>query len=148
MLIEINGDILDCENGVILHQVNCMGKMNAGLAKQIQEKFPSAYVDYVNAFLAQKLLLGNVIFSYIPSQDIVIAHCCGQYDYGRTKQYTDYNALNQAFFTVKNLFGDKRRIFIPHGIGCGLGGGNWKEVKERIYHCFGNSCTIVKKDPI
>ena len=34
----VDGDILDIEKGIIVHQVNCQGVMGAGLAKQIKSK--------------------------------------------------------------------------------------------------------------
>jgi O-acetyl-ADP-ribose deacetylase (regulator of RNase III) len=44
----INGNILETEENVIVQQVNCMGVMGAGLAKQIREKYPKVYSEYLN----------------------------------------------------------------------------------------------------
>lgn len=49
-IIEKRGDILSPNKTghdvIICHQVNCLGIMGAGLAKQIREKFPCVYQMY------------------------------------------------------------------------------------------------------
>ena len=37
MIKIIDGDLLNSEADIICHQVNCQGKMNSGVAKQIRE---------------------------------------------------------------------------------------------------------------
>lgn len=44
----IYGDILDITEGIICQQVNCMGVMGSGLAKQIKYKYPRVYYEYSN----------------------------------------------------------------------------------------------------
>ena len=46
MISKFNGDILKSGAPVILHQVNCLGVMGVGLAKQIRNKHPSVYTRY------------------------------------------------------------------------------------------------------
>ena len=41
----INGNLLDVQQGIIVHQVNCRKVAGAGLAKQIREKWPEWYVN-------------------------------------------------------------------------------------------------------
>ena len=41
------GDLLESECDYICHQVNCMGKMNSGIAKQIREKWPIVFQNYI-----------------------------------------------------------------------------------------------------
>lgn len=36
----IKGNILDVEEGIIIHQVNCFDVMGAGLAKSLYTKYP------------------------------------------------------------------------------------------------------------
>lgn len=46
MIKSIKGNILNVTEGIIVQQVNCHGIMGAGLAKQIRDKWPSAYDSY------------------------------------------------------------------------------------------------------
>lgn len=46
MIEYIKGNILNVTEGIIVQQVNCMGVMGAGLAKQIKDKWPNIYNDY------------------------------------------------------------------------------------------------------
>lgn len=45
-MIILYGDLLQTPFEIIAHQVNCMGVMGSGVAKQIKDKFPWAYTDY------------------------------------------------------------------------------------------------------
>ena len=60
----IYGDILNITEGIIRQQVNCMGVMGSGLAKQIRNKYPRVYQKYKD-FLNDKSLkiipMGNNI---------------------------------------------------------------------------------------
>lgn len=45
--------------------------------------------------------------------------------------YTDYDALESAIYKLKNYARHKSLfIGIPHGIACGLAGGDWEKVGE------------------
>ena len=50
MVSHMNGDLLVAQEelnlDIICHQVNCQGKMNSGIAKQIREKWPVVYKKY------------------------------------------------------------------------------------------------------
>ena len=48
MIEYIKGNILNATEGIIVQQVNCMGVMGAGLAKQIRDKWPSVYNRYLD----------------------------------------------------------------------------------------------------
>lgn len=148
MITHINCDILDFPADIVAHQVNCMGKFNAGLAKQIKSKYPEAarvYFDFVRDTPKNKRdrLLGRCCIAWLDGEacgtndDKMIAHLFGQYDYGTDKCYTNYVALEEALVNLKNfatMF--NYSIAIPYGIGCGLGGGNWDEVDAIITKVF------------
>jgi len=118
----IKGNLLN-QQGVILHQVNCKRVMGAGIAKQIRSLYPQHYKDYINA--PQKL--GDIVITHI-SPSLTIIGLFAQDGYGRHKQYTDYNALEQCLIKVAQL--NIQPIFAPYKIGCGLGGGDWEVVKS------------------
>src|SRR5699024_12507731 len=44
----ISGNIFDLDSGHILHQVNCMGVMGAGIAGRIAKKHPFVKESYLN----------------------------------------------------------------------------------------------------
>lgn len=132
MLIDVEGNLLESECDGIIHQVNCLGKMGSGIARQIREKWPGVYWDYKKAYQKGQLKLGNVIISeYGP----IVYNMCSQFDYcmvrGCRKVHTDYHALTTALRIIlkhaKEI--ELKRVGVPFGIGCGLGGGNWETVK-------------------
>lgn len=55
----VKGDILTTptrnEDTVICHQVNCCGVMGAGLAKQIRDKWPVVFDEFVSFSLALRI---------------------------------------------------------------------------------------------
>jgi O-acetyl-ADP-ribose deacetylase (regulator of RNase III) len=131
----INGDILtrnedESREVIVCHQVNCMGVMGAGLAKQIRDKFPGVYQNYKEKCELIKIGfggLGDVQFNICGDYNYIIANVFGQYHYGRGKQYTDYDALHKAFSKIHDGFRNAT-IRIPYRMGCGLGGGDWDVV--------------------
>ena len=124
----IKGNLLN-QQGVILHQVNCKRVMGAGIAKQIRSLYPQHYIDYLNT----PQQLGNIVITRI-SPSLTIIGLFAQDGYGRHKQYTDYNALEQCLIKVAQL--NEQHIFAPYKIGCGLGGGDWEIVQQ----LFKNTC--------
>jgi O-acetyl-ADP-ribose deacetylase (regulator of RNase III) len=124
----VRRDILTVEAGVIVHQVNSLGVMGAGLALQIRNRYASAYRDY----RAHTPALGEVLFSPV-SPDLDIAHLCAQSSIGRGRRRTDYRALRKGLKNV-DLFAAElgRLVYVPYRLGCGLAGGDWRVVREII----------------
>lgn len=79
------GDITTVEHGVIVHGVNCQGKMNSGVAKTIREKWPLVYEHYRQACESNKGwptdLLGTVQPVKLDSQ-LIVANGFTQDKYG------------------------------------------------------------------
>ena len=138
----INQDITTIETGIIGHQCNCRGVMGGGVALAIQHKWPKTYKDYMTAYKEGKLVLGNVIpsmVSTIEEDPLIVMHLCGQFHYGRSTVYTNYDALEKALIEMKRLqclyseaYGSRLPIYLPYGIGCGLAGGEWRIVEPII----------------
>ena len=133
---EVYGDILTpvgYGTGVVVcHQVNCKGVMGAGLAKQIRQKFPRVYEDYLEkcATTPSDRLLGSVQFCFAPcSAGYVIANVFAQNGYGYGRCFTDYDALAKALTRVAQMFPDST-IRLPYHMGCGLAGGDWDTVSK------------------
>jgi len=136
----VNGDILDAKHGIIGHQVNCSLVMGSGLAKQICDKYPAVFTDYVEVMgkATLKERLGKCQLIQVGS-NMYIANLFGQLNYGRkNKQYTDYNALAMALVSLnkwrKKYFQeiDRMPVYLPSGLGSDLGGGKWEVVKGII----------------
>lgn len=139
MLI-IEGDLLDTPFQIIAHQVNCLGVMGAGLAKNLRQKYPELYTVYneyckLNDYDSD--LLGNSLLYDAPDGKIVV-NLFGQYNYGKDRRYTDYDALEKAVKdAIRTIYCDAMKedgiqfcIAIPYGLGCGLAGGDWEIVKK------------------
>lgn len=126
----IKGSLLEIQEGTIIHQVNCKGVMEAGIAKQIALQFPSHLQDYKTAYMDNKLKLGSIVHTVINPRFHIIGVA------GQMRQYTDYKALIDSLSTVAVLSEHKAipsPIYLPYKIGCKLGGGDWKEIHNIIY---------------
>jgi len=131
----IKGNLLN-QQGVILHQVNCKRVMGAGIAKQIRSLYPQHYIDYLNT----PQQLGNIVITRI-SPSLTIIGLFAQDGYGRNKQHTNYNALEQCLIKVAQL--NVQPIYAPYKIGCGLGGGDW-EIVQQLFKKHLPQTTFVK----
>lgn len=156
MIHEITGDLLDAKSGIICHQTNYHGIMGAGVARAIADKILTipqynAYVNY--CWQAGRTALGTVQFlgtapglvvANIFSQDEAKPQLTGKYD------ITDYEAMFTALQRVRELAeAHNMTVHIPHGMGCGIAGGDWNRVRQIIYSVFSSSPVdvfIVKKD--
>ena len=126
------GDILDVEYGIICHQVNCQGKMGAGIAMSIRNKWPIVYDDYMNAFRKGELKLGYTVFSEVAKNTLYVASLCGQLNYGRHKLHTNYDAVRTCLSELAKYNDGRLTIYIPYRMGCSLAGGDWNIVFKII----------------
>lgn len=134
----IVANLLDCEKGYMVHQVNCRGVMGGGVAKQVKDKWVHLYAQYnekCRRHAPQPARLLGSIQTFEIRTNLWLVNLFGQEDYGRDKKYTDYNALLAGLLHTRlhrDNLNPELTIYIPYGIGCGLGGGNWKEVEALI----------------
>lgn len=141
----INKDITTIDRGVILHQVNCQGAMNSGVAKAIREKWPTVYERYTNYFEDCKFagswcwdsseMLGKLQFVQV-AEELFIGNVFAQNRYGYDKKrYTSYGAWEKAIPEIVKFFNGQEYIYpiyAPYMIGCDRGGGNWNVVSTII----------------
>lgn len=148
-MINVFGDLMMIEEGIICHQTNCLGIMGAGIALQIKNKWPHVYRDYVNFCKLMApgatTLLGSVCISNA-SPRIYIAHIFGQEKIGHGK-LTSYDAVDLSLCKLKEKMkdpslGDNYRIFFPEFMGCGYGGGKWEIYRSIIEKYFPNGTII------
>lgn len=145
-MIVLKGNLLNTPIYLIAHQVNCMGVMGGGVAKQIKDKWNNVYKEYksgLKQFGGNPLGLSFNIFT--EDQKHLIMNVFGQYKYGTDKRYTDYWALRAGMVhginDYRELYGIddnvQLTIAIPYGIGCGLAGGDWitvMDILEEVEH--------------
>lgn len=134
----IKQDITTITSGVIVHQVNCMNRIGGGLSGHIIRKWPIVEQMYHSACNnAQSTSLFKTWQPVRINDDLAIINCFTQYGYGNPtktrKKYTDEDALIQALKDICGKYPD-RKVYIPYGIGCGLGGADWNEIVPRIFH--------------
>jgi O-acetyl-ADP-ribose deacetylase (regulator of RNase III) len=142
MLKIIKQDILKVKSGIICHQVNCKGVMGAGLAKQIKNKWPLVYVEYLK-FISKypsPICLGS-FQSYQVDNDLIICNIFGQIGYGKGI-HTCYDQVDEAFekFKDNSVYSftgeDAWKVYVPYMMGCGLAGGDWKIYSAIIERYF------------
>ena len=139
-MIFLTGNLLDIEQGMIAHQVNCYRVAKAGLAKQIGERWPAWDRSFVQAHPAP----GHARYFYV-SHLVVIADLYAQDDYGTGRRYTRYGWLATALSEARSQAeGLGLKLYLPFGIGCGLGGGDWRTVLSIIEDCA-PSTILVKR---
>lgn len=136
----IKGDLLEAKEDIIVHQVNAIGVMGAGIALQIKKKHPNVFKEYtqlVNSVKDKSDLMGYCQIVAVEGRDIsnmkYVANIYGQLGIGRNKKQTDYNALSKS---LEELFKFARvnrlSVALPYNIGCGLAGGDWDIVSKII----------------
>lgn len=145
----VKGNILDAQHGIIGHQVNCQMVMGAGLAKQIRQKYPRAYTEYkeIMGKAEPRARFGKCQIVEVISGTLYIANLFGQFEYRpRGIQHTNYDALSMALVGLKTWHSKYANpdfpIFLPHGLGCGLAGGDWKQVLGRIESAIPNAIIV------
>ena len=152
MIKFFNGDLLKSGCDVICHQVNEYGVMGAGIAKQIKEKYPKAFEDYIKAIKEKTSKGENLPLIALSKQPdgVVIANMFTQ-----RKGKTDIEILRKAvtllvlqvfdLFITKGkmdshtgvLFDRPFRVGIPYKYGCGIAKGDWENVLKVWKDVFG-----------
>ena len=146
----IKGNILDVDYGIIGHQVNCQLIMGAGLAKSIRTKYPQVFDQYRTMKVVEKeKRLGKCQMVEITPARLYIANIFAQLDIvPRGVLHTDYTALGISLRNLnkwRETFVKKPEdfpIFLPNGIGCGLGGGDWKIVEGIIHDAIPDAVIV------
>lgn len=152
MIEEVKGSVFENlpEYSVIVHQCNAKGWMGAGIAKEIAARWPECfkkYHDYCCWFRDghEDEILGTFV-GYNVSPTLMICNAIAQLTVGKSKQQTDYDAwetlctkLEQQTKRVNLVTGKNWTLHMPYKIGCGLGGGDWKEMMDIFERHFADS---------
>ena len=153
MIEERIGDIFEQDDiNVIVHCANCFCTMGAGIAKIIKQRYPEAYradcdFDFPKG---SRKRLGQISLAEVENGTKIIVNVYGQYDYKsnyfkKRSFYLNYEALENGLKLIRSYLMNREGewvLGIPHGIGCGLAGGNWVAVREIITKTFGDTSEI------
>lgn len=147
MITIIKGDLLKSDCDVIIHQANCFATMRSGIAKQIVAKYPQVAVVDKNfkVPIGSRNRLGTYS-GFKTSNDVTIVNMYSQYNYGRGKLQTDYQAMEKAFVKIM-LEVNGKKVGLPYQIGCGLAGGDWEIVYnllEKVSNELGRDIYLYK----
>lgn len=139
----IDGNLLDTNAELILHQVNCQGKMNSGVAKAIREKWPIVYDEYYKLFYKDFFIVKLGICQPVSvSDNQKVINMFSQDNYGYDgKIYTSYDAINTCLGKVKDYCVNNgyKRIALPYKMCCCRGGANWDVIMAMIKANFEDS---------
>lgn len=139
MITYKKGNLLETSDSVIVHGVNCQGRMGSGVAKAIRDKWPEVYEEYEarckEAYREREILLGNILISDTKDGKQVV-NLFSQNNYGYDGlRYVSYDALDNGFDRISDEYSCMTQISMPK-IGAGLGGGNWEVIAAIINHRF------------
>lgn len=132
------GNLLNVQRGVIVHGCNALGIMGSGVALAIHQRFPGVYAAYRSRTKAGPWTLGEVQFVMVQAvagrPSLVVANAITQWNVARRagEVVVDYEAISKAFRTVGEYARTHRLPVHFPLIGCGLAGGQWREVQPRI----------------
>jgi len=128
MITIIQGNLLEAKEKYIVHQTNCCSHYAAGIAAAIFSKFPYSDV-YTPRMEPDKA--GTILIKGNGLDERYVVNLMGQYYPGESSnEDIDNEKVRQTYFhhalirlsKVSNL----ESVAFPAGIGCGLGGGDWK----------------------
>lgn len=139
---EIKGDLLKITEGVIFHQVNCMG-VTGGLAGALRRTFPDAFDAYLVSVKSFSCL-GTAVFG--KHNGIMLCHIFGQDKPGPN---TDIASVRSALSMARSRLSGSEKwknsaTYFPCMMGCGLGGGNWDEYRKLIEEFFPQGIIVRK----
>ena len=124
MIKIIEGNIVDAQTDYIIHQVNCQGEMNTGVAKALRDYDEGIYIHYRNVCKLREF-----------NPELLL----GTYD---GKEYTEVKAFREGLNFIRQQIPvywfdadnrpHKTTIALPYKIGCGRGGADWEVVYKII----------------
>ncbi|CAA6814397.1 MAG: Appr-1-p processing protein [uncultured Campylobacterales bacterium] len=127
-----NGDILKEDTEAIVNTVNCAGVMGRGLALQYKNKFPQNFKAYAYACKNKEVQPGKM-FVYqtgqLVSPKYIINFPTKRHWKAHSKIEDIENGLDDLIQVIQKL--SIKSIAIPP-LGSGLGGLDWKVVKQKI----------------
>ncbi len=132
-------DIFKSDCQAIVNPVNCVGVMGAGLAKAFKEKYPEVFETYLKACnqtdMSKKLRIGTCLTVRANDGKFIIN--LPTKDHFKNPSKMEYVEKGVDALIRNILHFDIKSVAIP-ALGAGLGGLNWKDVKEVISNKMNN----------
>jgi len=137
---EIEGDLIVLAKAgkfdIIGHGCNCFATMQAGIAKPIKEAFPEAYKADQNWKATPEKRLGSFTVGENIKYGVMVVNFYTQFMPGPDLRIKALESSFREFATVmKETLSEDDIEAINIGlplIGCGIAGGDWKEVSKLI----------------
>lgn len=118
---------------IIIHGANCFNVMGSGIARQIRDQTPDAWLADQHTMAGDRNKLGNYTIGM--HGRLVIINAYTQYGMNRNGAQNDlfeYDAFEQVLTKIAERFG-KWRIGVPH-IGMGLAAGDPERIIPMLEH--------------
>jgi len=130
------GNILTANTQALVNTVNCVGIMGRGLAFQFKNKFPANFRAYQNACARKEIRPGKMFVFEIR----IFANPKFIVNFPTKRDWRDKSRMEDIDSGLVALVDEIRErdidsIAIPP-LGCGLGGLNWTDVRQRIETIF------------
>ena len=136
MITLSTGNIFDSDCEALVNPVNCSGVCGAGLAKEFKERFPNNYRVYYDFCKKHEMKPGGILPVALPpdNKHLFIVN------FATKGLWTEPSSLSFIERGLANLKKDIqafgiRTIAIP-ALGCGLGGLQWRDVRELFREAF------------
>src|SRR5574343_1208678 len=127
MITYIKGNILQRQNGLIIHGTNCSGGFGSGVAGAIRAMYPQVYEEFATLEPSASLL--GTFKPVKLNDDFVIGNCFTQHKFGSDgKVYASPLAILTSV-TSAYEYADENYMYtvsLPK-IGSGLGGLSWED---------------------
>ena len=154
----VHGNLLDCNDAVIVHQMNCVGVHPEGLSAQIAQRYQYSN-EYIRRHRLEKSTYcapedqatpGTIVVStpFDQSRGPVVVGLYAQYDCnpmcGPTpKDTADLRSrwFALALMALRNYLVREQlpSVAFPYEIGCGQNGGDWRLYSQMIYKFADNA---------
>lgn len=135
MIKIINGDILNCTEDIIVHQVNVAGVMGGGIALQLAkkyEKLEETYAEFCELYNNNYNKLKGKVFKVMLKGKFIMNMFSQKPNFN-----TDYDAMKIGLNEIKEYAKSYNlSIAIPYKIGCGIANGDWNTILEIIDRAF------------
>ena len=144
----------------IAHSCNTRNIMGGGIAKQIKSRYPQAYeadtefynneYDENGQFIHAlgKYSKAEITNKFLLNDKGTIYNLYTQANIGAHERQVDYEYfwkalknMQEDLLFIQHETGQPQVLGLPHGISCGLAGGNWKIISAIIDDVF-HSCLI------
>ena len=129
------GDILEANENIVVHQVNVQGIMGGGVARQLARYYTvleKEYSEFCKIYDNDYNKLKGKVFKIMINGKFIMNMFSQKENFD-----TDYEAMKIALEEIKEYArGFKLSIAMPYKIGCGIANGDWNEVYKIIEEVF------------